>query len=102
MRKFNLFYLLLVFGGSVCAQAPPFLGTKTPYVAPAGKYTEAPVGYRPVFVNYVGRHGARFMTKAGPDVDALHLLEKAAADGGLTDVGVRVKGSGNRGCEREK
>jgi len=89
MRKFSLLIGLLVWE-MVRAQGPLFLGTKTPYRAPAVEYTAAPAGYRPVFVNYVGRHGARYMTKAGPDVETLRLLEAADKEHGLTSVGSRV------------
>lgn len=88
MRKFIVFFGILFLGMTAAAQS--YLGTKTPYRAPLGGYTSPPVGFKPVFVNYVGRHGARFMTKAGPDVEALRLLETAEGVGGLTEVGLRV------------
>jgi hypothetical protein len=102
MRKFKL-----LFGGLVCvvlvrAQAPSFLGTKTPYVAPVASYTSPPAGFRAVFVNYVGRHGSRFMTKPGADVEALRLLETAGKAGGLTKTGWRLKGMVKRLCDLEK
>lgn len=90
MRKFSLLIIGIVICEIAWGQAPFFLGTKTPYRAPAVEYTAAPAGYRPVFVNYVGRHGARYMTKAGPDVEALRLLETADKEHGLTGVGSRV------------
>ncbi|MBS1604661.1 MAG: hypothetical protein JST42_18490 [Bacteroidetes bacterium] len=89
MRKFRLLIGLLVWE-VVQAQGPQYLGTKTPYRAPAGEYAAAPQGYRPVFVNYVGRHGARYLTKAGPDVETLRLLEAADKKHGLTGVGSHV------------
>jgi hypothetical protein len=102
MRKLNL-----LLGGLVCAvlvkaQAPSFLGTKTPYVAPVASYTSPPAGFHPVFVNYVGRHGARFMTKPGADVEALRLLEAAGKAGGLTKTGWRLNGMVKRLYDLEK
>ena len=102
MRKFNLFFGILLLGVAAVAQGPLFLGTKTPYPAPAGGYTSAPAGFQPVFINYVGRHGARFMTKAGPDVEALRLLDVAEGSQGLTKVGLRVRQMVRRLCEIEK
>ena len=102
MRKFNLFFGILLLSMGAMAQGPLFLGTKTPYPAPVGVYTSPPAGFQPVFVNYVGRHGARFMTKAGPDVEALRLLETAEGKQGLTKVGLRVRRMVRRLCEIEK
>lgn len=68
-----------------------YLGTKTPYISPRVSYTLPPVGYQPVFVNHVGRHGARFLTKAGADQDVMKVLEAAEKRGVLTPMGVQVK-----------
>jgi SpoIID/LytB domain protein len=54
-----------------------YAGTKTPYPVSVWQYTPPPPGFSPVFVNYVGRHGARFFTKAGSDVELLKVLQKA-------------------------
>ena len=102
MRKFNLFFGIILLGVAAMAQGPLYLGTKTPYPAPKGGYTSPPAGFQPVFINYVGRHGARFMTKAGPDLEALRLLEAAEGRQGLTKVGLRVRRMVRRLCEIEK
>jgi multiple inositol-polyphosphate phosphatase/2,3-bisphosphoglycerate 3-phosphatase len=102
MRKFKLFFGILLLGAAAAAQGPLYLGTKTPYPGPSGGYTSPPAGFQPVFINYVGRHGARFMTKAGPDVEALRLLEAAEGSQGLTEVGLRVRRMVRRLCEIEK
>ena len=80
--------LCLLMKGMVYAQ---MLGTKTPYVAPRGAYTPPPPGYRPVFINHVGRHGARFLTKAGADQEVLRVLEVAEKRKALTSIGMQVK-----------
>ena len=36
-----------------------YLNTKTPYQPQQKNYAAPPKGYMPVFINYVGRHGAR-------------------------------------------
>ena len=84
------------------AQPPLYLGTKTPYVVREQNLSQPPAGFHPVFVNYVGRHGARFMTKPGADVEALRLLEAAGKAGGLTKVGLRLKGVVKRLYDLEK
>lgn len=66
-------------------------GTKTPYRFSIQKYTPAPEGFEPVFVNYVGRHGARFLTKAGSDITLLQVLSEAEKAHALTKKGVLLK-----------
>jgi multiple inositol-polyphosphate phosphatase / 2,3-bisphosphoglycerate 3-phosphatase len=68
-----------------------FLGTKTPYPAPAkNNYTVAPAGFKPVFINYTGRHGSRFLTKAGSDITVLQVLVLAEKNNQLTDLGKQI------------
>jgi hypothetical protein len=104
MRKFKLALLciLVAWAQRTAVAPPPFLGTKTPYTVPATDYTPAPAGYRPVFVNYVGRHGARFLTKAGADISALQVLDQAADAQGLTPLGQRIREAVKRLCLAEK
>lgn len=47
------------------------LGTKTLYGPLSCKYTDVPKGYNAVFINHVGRHGARHLTK---DVNTYYLF----------------------------
>ncbi|KAI9445718.1 histidine phosphatase superfamily [Russula earlei] len=68
-----------------------FLGTKTPYSPLQTKYTPAPRGFQPVFINYAGRHGARFLTKPGGDVAVLSLLSQAEKENALTHDGKTAK-----------
>lgn len=64
-----------------------FLGTKTLYSKPANKPTANPVGYVPVFINYVGRHGARHLTKDVKTNFAYQLLFQADSLQALTAKG---------------
>jgi len=66
-------------------------GTKTPYRFSKQRYTPAPKGFQPVFVNYVGRHGARFLTKAGSDITLLNVLSQAEKEHALTKKGALLK-----------
>lgn len=105
-RKFNFIVLFIVgLAGSGNAQevcAPLFLGTKTPYKAPGGSYTQPPAGYAPVFINYVGRHGARFLTKAGADLRVWEVLQAAEKSNSLTSKGKEVKAMTERLLAVEK
>jgi hypothetical protein len=67
-----------------------FAGTKTPYPVPMQQYTPAPAGFMPVFINHVGRHGSRFFTKAGSDVQVLQVLEQAQKARALTSLGEQL------------
>ena len=105
MRKFNFVIAVLIIGSwktgwTQDATAPAiergqrelrYLGTKTPYHTPAGSYTPPPAGYSPVFINYVGRHGARFLTKAGADLRVWEVLQAAEKSHSLTPLGKQVK-----------
>ena len=79
-----------------------FLGTKTPYQAPGQFYSPPPAGYKPVFINYVGRHGARFLTKAGADLRVWEVLQAAEKNHALTLRGRQVKAMTTRLLAIEK
>jgi len=68
-----------------------FLGTKTLYKSGKQKYTPAPAGYTPVFINHVGRHGARHLTKDVKTTSAYSLLIKADSLNALTEKGKQLK-----------
>src|ERR1700748_3615191 len=89
MNKLIAGLFLATIVSSIKAQdtTSAFLGTKTPYTPLQTKYTPAPKGFQPVFINYVGRHGARFLTKPGGDVAVLSLLNQAAKENALSNDG---------------
>ncbi|WP_157262367.1 hypothetical protein [Pedobacter sp. PACM 27299] len=45
------------------AQSQQYLGSKTLYKPLHEKYAKVPTDYQPVFLNHLGRHGARNLTK---------------------------------------
>jgi hypothetical protein len=103
MGKFNFFTITagwVVMGwtcltvvlpaGGVSAQGGACLGTKTPYTHSGEAVTPPPAGYQPVFISYVGRHGARFLTKAGAEQQVLQVLQTAEKSNGLTELGMRM------------
>lgn len=88
-------FIFLTIGISFIASAQQcsdnFLGTKTLYKNTAQKYTPAPAGYSPVFINHVGRHGARHLTKDVKTTFAYALLLQADSANALTNYGKHLK-----------
>ncbi|WP_339275927.1 histidine-type phosphatase [Paenibacillus sp. FSL W8-0426] len=68
-----------------------YRGTKTPYPFKETTYTSVPEGYKPVFVNYVGRHGSRHLSASKYDKTLLELLQIAEKDGQITEQGRELK-----------
>jgi multiple inositol-polyphosphate phosphatase / 2,3-bisphosphoglycerate 3-phosphatase len=93
MKKILLFLVLssLIYSASAQNCADEFLGTKTLYKDAIKKYTPAPAGYSPVFINHVGRHGARHLTKDVKTTFAYTLLLAADSVGDLTEKGKSLK-----------
>src|ERR1700749_2056893 len=93
MKKLFLFLTVVVGAFTASAQNcdPDFLGTKTLYHAPVIKYTTVPTGYAPVFINYVGRHGARHLTKEVNTYYAYKVLNHADSLHGLTSAGQKLR-----------
>jgi len=94
LYKYVFLYVLLTgFGLCLHAQTKTvlYLGTKTPYHPLQTNYTQAPKGYKPVFINHVGRHGGRFLTKPGSDVIVLDILTIAEDANALTPLGKQCK-----------
>lgn len=87
-----LFAALISCSLNSTAQAPAtnFLGTKTLYKPAALKYTPVPAGYKAVFINHVGRHGARHLTKEVNTAFAYTTLFKADAANALTVKGKQL------------
>src|ERR1700755_2409207 len=83
----TLFPFLPVRGQSLCT----FCGSKTVYQPPVHAFHAAPAGYKPVFISHTGRHGARFLTKPGADINLYRLLQYADSCGLLTRTGQDVK-----------
>ncbi|MBE7169345.1 MAG: histidine-type phosphatase [Williamsia sp.] len=86
--------LLLLFFSAQIIQAQTCkglsLGTKTVYPAPGSPYSAPPAGYSPVFINYVGRHGARHMTKDLRESDTYRLLQRADSVRALSADGQKL------------
>ncbi len=93
----NLKFLIIIILGSCCLKATAqhcdmaYLGTKTLYKAPVKKPAPIPTGYEAVFINYVGRHGARHLTKEVSTYFGYQLLNRADSAAMLTDDGIKLR-----------
>jgi multiple inositol-polyphosphate phosphatase/2,3-bisphosphoglycerate 3-phosphatase len=93
MKIFKALLFCSTLSTAAIAQNCPdnFLGTKTLYPTPDQKYATVPQGYEPVFINHVGRHGARHLTKEVKIAYAYQLLQKADSANALTEKGQLLK-----------
>ncbi|MVN22268.1 histidine-type phosphatase [Mucilaginibacter arboris] len=93
MKYMPISFLFLVLQFSVYAQncGHNISGTKTLYQPQQKKLTPAPVGFEPVFVNHVGRHGARHLTKAVDASFTWKMLIRADSLNALTAKGKLLK-----------
>lgn len=87
--------LLLLLNGFICcfAQNTPsnFTGTKTLYRPRQIKYTPVPKGYEVAYIDFLGRHGARHVTKDINRTFVVKALFKADSLGVLTPKGTLLK-----------
>lgn len=85
------FYIAIPFfcSGQTCKEN--FLGSKTLYQSQQLKYSALPKGYLPVFINHVGRHGARHLTKDVNTSFIYQLLLNADSVNGLSTTGKLLK-----------
>jgi hypothetical protein len=94
LKKAIVYFLILsAYGINARAQNcnADYLGTKTLYNAPVTHYTPVPAGYQPVFINHVGRHGARHLTKDVSTAFVYKMLLKADSASMLTPQGQLLK-----------
>lgn len=87
--------LLLAFmafcGLSGEAKKNNYLGTETPYIFEKVQYTMPPSGYKPIYINHLGRHGARYLTSPEGLEQLYNTLEDAGSKGELKAAGVTLK-----------
>ncbi len=94
MKKELLFVLCIIFSTLLFAQRCDSLNTGTKTLYPGIVKEQSPLlpGYVPVFINHVGRHGARHLTKEVTASTGYQLLLKADSLGMLTKSGIQLKG----------
>lgn len=85
MKKILFFCFVLFFGFAYANN--DFLGTATPYVKEFPSLSKAPDGFKPFYINHLGRHGARFLSKDKKIDKVLNVLLDAKKDGYLTKNG---------------
>lgn len=90
---------LVLFAGSLFASDPTAtsysiedcLGSAKPYPVP-DEPSEYPDSLTPVFLNHVGRHGARFLSSPKTSVDLARKLQSADSAGVLSPLGKELLG----------
>lgn len=102
MKRRGVVVFLLIATQQVLGQQPLYTGTKTPYQVSVTHTIPAPAGFQPVWLNHVGRHGARFLTKPGSDTGLLTVLNNAGSANALTRTGKKVKAMTERFLGIEK
>ena len=78
--------------GAPATTAGPTVGaasyaSRTPYPVPAGADAGGPAGFEPVFVQHLGRHGARTSVPGDHGELAGRLWRRASREGALTPLG---------------
>lgn len=79
-----------------------YLGTKQPYHFEKSVVTPIPEGYKPLFINHLGRHGSRHLSSPKYDISVFELLSIAEKDGGITPEGLKLKENVAKIMEIEK
>lgn len=85
---FFLVTLVSVVSSQPCKDG--LLGSKTLYSPGQVKYSPPPKGYTPVFINHVGRHGSRHLTKEVETSLVNQLLAEASGLKELSPEGLKL------------
>lgn len=103
MSSKKVLLLALIISSGVFAEELDlkYLGTKQPYQY---KKVEVaiPKGYKPFFINHLGRHGSRNLSSSKYDKSVYELLELAEKNGSLTEEGKELKNKVEEILEIEK
>lgn len=96
MNRTTMVFLLALSAIAIISFAPSnclqqHWGTKKLYQPADTNCTVAPAGYSAVFINHVGRHGARHLTSLGDLLLVQYMLDDAAQIKALTDDGIKLK-----------
>lgn len=85
-KIFSIF--LFVFSSMSFAQPIIFSGSKTAYQYDETKpFTMIPKGYQAFYINHIGRHGSRYISKSKFEDVAFNILLLAKKENQLTDMG---------------
>ncbi|WP_294657705.1 histidine-type phosphatase [uncultured Fusobacterium sp.] len=90
MRLREVILLSLLLSGGVLGSDLKYLGTKQPYQYEKIE-VRVPEGYKPFFINHLGRHGSRHLSSAKYDKSIYELLDMAEKEGKITKEGKELK-----------
>ncbi|MBC2855159.1 histidine-type phosphatase [Cetobacterium sp. 2A] len=94
MKRIMIWFFLsvnLIFSKDKKMEINTYLGTQTPYVKVKREYTPPPPGYVPIYINHIGRHGARYLSTS-KDIDyVINIFEDANKKQSLTEDGKIIR-----------
>ncbi|MDX8337135.1 histidine-type phosphatase [Candidatus Cetobacterium colombiensis] len=93
MNTTTLLGIFFTLTTSLLATDLNYLGTKQPYKVKEVSTAPAPNGYKPFFINHLGRHGSRHLSSPKYDVSLYELLSIAEKDNAITPEGLKLKNS---------
>ncbi|MGL4254389.1 MAG: hypothetical protein ACRCR2_10240, partial [Fusobacteriaceae bacterium] len=102
MNTIKFLAILTTLTTSIFSADFNYLGTKQPYSVKEVSTVPAPDGYKPFFVNHLGRHGSRHLSSPKYDVSLHELLSIAEKEGAITPEGLKLKESIAQLMEIEK
>ncbi|WP_297433276.1 histidine-type phosphatase [uncultured Cetobacterium sp.] len=102
MNTIKLLALFTTLTTSIFSADFNYLGTKQPYNVKEISTAPTPNGYKPFFVNHLGRHGSRHLSSPKYDVSLYELLSIAEKEKAITPEGLKLKNSIAQLMEIEK
>lgn len=102
MNTIKFLAIFTTLSASIFSADFNYLGTKQPYSVKEVSTAPTPNGYKPFFVNHLGRHGSRHLSSPKYDVSLYELLSIAEKEKAITPEGLRLKNSIAQLMEIEK
>ncbi|MDX8336168.1 histidine phosphatase family protein [Candidatus Cetobacterium colombiensis] len=87
MKKLKILFLFLIICLNLFSQDNNYLGSQALYVDISNEKTQAPFGFKPFYINHLGRHGARYLSSSKSIDNILKILKKAEEKDELTPLG---------------
>ena len=102
MNTIKFLAIFTTLSASIFSADFNYLGTKQPYSVKEISTAPTPNGYKPFFVNHLGRHGSRHLSSPKYDVSLYELLSIAEKEKAITPEGLKLKNSIAQLMEIEK
>lgn len=102
MNTIKFLAIFTTLSASIFSADFNYLGTKQPYSVKEISTAPTPNGYKPFFVNHLGRHGSRHLSSPKYDVSLYELLSIAEKENAITPEGLKLKNSIAQLMEIEK